>query len=171
MDHLAKESTFISTKMVVLSMINGMIGGLILLLPILALKTGYALSIIVIVTAGFFSYYSCCLCLLHLGDQPDLDSAIFKHFNRSQKIRNFYDLSIFANLVLICILYFQLITIQWVGLVPPYYFTNLNPILNAFLLLAITIFMKYYSFGAKLMAYGIISIIVYLIFLMWVFAD
>lgn len=68
MDHLAKESTFLSTKMVVLSMINGMIGGLILLLPILALKTGYALSIIVIIAAGFFSYYSCCLCLLHLGD-------------------------------------------------------------------------------------------------------
>lgn len=110
----------LSSKMVVLSLINGMIGGLILILPLLALKTGYLATLIIIVTTGIFSFYSCHLCMLHIGNEPDLDSSILKHFNGNTWIRIFYDLCVWSNLLLIDILYFELIIIQWIGLAPPH---------------------------------------------------
>lgn len=61
---------------VIIAMVNGMIGGLILVLPILAMNGGTLLSFLVILVTGFFSYYSCLLCLKHLGRHSDLDKAI-----------------------------------------------------------------------------------------------
>lgn len=52
--------------MVVLSMVNGMIGGLILILPVMAISSGYLLGIIIIAITGFFSYFSCRLCIQHI---------------------------------------------------------------------------------------------------------
>lgn len=52
---------------VVIAMVNGMIGGLILVLPILTMYGGTLLSFLVILVTGFFSYYSCLLCVKHLG--------------------------------------------------------------------------------------------------------
>lgn len=56
----------------------------------------------------------------------------------------FYDLCVWSSLLLIDFLYFELIVIQWIGLAPPHTFNLINPILNAFLLLAITLAMKYF---------------------------
>jgi amino acid permease len=64
----------------VIALINGMIGGLILVLPILTMYSGTILSLIVILVTGFFSYYSCLLCVKHLGGYADLDQAIYYHF-------------------------------------------------------------------------------------------
>lgn len=64
----------------VIALINGMIGGLILVLPILTMYSGTILSLIVILVTGFFSYYSCFLCVKHLGGHADLDQAIYYHF-------------------------------------------------------------------------------------------
>jgi hypothetical protein len=46
-------------------------------------------------------------------------------------------------LVLICILYFELIVIQWIGLVPPHNFTNINAIINGIVLLILVFVIKY----------------------------
>lgn len=53
--------------MTVLSIVNGMIGGLILLLPVMALEAGWLLTLIALFSIGFISYYSCFLCVLHTG--------------------------------------------------------------------------------------------------------
>ena len=106
--------------MTVVGMVNGMIGGLILILPLLALQAGYILTLIILIITGSFSYYSCYLCIIHMGDQPDLDYAILKHFNGNRYIKIFYDLCVWSNLMLIDMLYFELITIQWIGLIPPH---------------------------------------------------
>lgn len=45
----------------IVALINGMIGGVILVLPVLALNTGSLLSLIIIGVSGFFSFYSCFL--------------------------------------------------------------------------------------------------------------
>ena len=42
-----------------------------------------------------------------------------------------------------------------------------NPLTNYFVLFAMVFVMKYLDFGASLLAYGIISIIGYCIFLVW----
>jgi hypothetical protein len=110
----------LSAPMTVIGMVNGMIGGLILILPVYALDAGYILTFIIMLTTGVFSFYSCYLCVMHMGDQPDLDYAILRHFNGNTFIKKFYDICVWSNLLLIDMLYFELIIIQWVGLIPPY---------------------------------------------------
>ena len=76
--------------MAILSMVNGMIGGLILILPVMALEGGWLLTLLVILMTGFINYYSCYLCLIHTGEEPDLDISIEKHFWGNKTIRHFY---------------------------------------------------------------------------------
>lgn len=149
-------------------MVNGMIGGLILILPVLALNAGYLLSFIVILLTGLFSYYSCYLCVIHMGDQPDLDFAILRHFNGNKAMKVFYDLCVWSNLMLIDMLYFELIMMQWEGLVYHEEYPIFNPVSNAVALFGLVFVLKYFEFGASVMAYGIISIATYLLFLIWV---
>lgn len=157
--------------MTVVGMVNGMIGGLILILPVLALNAGYILSFIVILLTGIFSYYSCYLCVIHMGDQPDLDFAILRHFNGNKAVKIFYDLCVWSNLMLIDMLYFELIMMQWEGLVFHEEYPIFNPVSNAMALFALVFVLKYFEFGASVMAYGIISIATYLLFLIWVVAT
>ena len=152
----------------VIAMVNGMVGGLILVLPILAISGGSILSGITILVTGFFSFYSCYLCLAHLGNFNDLDEALLFHFNGRRGVKIFYDSLVCLNLVFILLLYFNLIVQQWEGLLP---YNLANPICNAFALIFLTIFLSYFHFGAQLLGYGIISIIGYCIFLVWLIVS
>lgn len=152
--------------MTVVGMVNGMIGGLILILPVLALNAGYILTLIVILVTGTLSFYSCYLCIIHMGDQPDLDYAILRHFNGNRAVKITYDLCVWLNLILIDMLYFDLIVIQWNGLVNSD--TIIIPLVNTAILFILVFVLKYFEFGASIMAYGIISIVSYLLFLIWV---
>lgn len=158
----------LSPLMAVVGMVNGMIGGLILLLPVLAFDAGYVLTFIVIFLTGAFSLYSCYLCVIHMGDQPDLDLAMLRHFNGRKSVKVFYDLCVWSNLLLIDMLYFELIMMQWNGIIGEQKYPILNPIINAFVLFALVFALKYAELGASVMAYGIVSIVTYLVFLIWV---
>jgi amino acid permease len=166
-----QQKEVLNAPMTVLGMVNGMIGGLILLLPVYTLHAGYFLSLIVIAISGFFSFYSCYLCVIHMGDQPDLDYTILRHFNGSRWPKIFYDFCIWISLIMIGLLYFELIMIQWEGLIPPHEFTFINPLVNGFVLFGLIFLLKYLELGASIMSYGIISIISYMIFLIWVIAT
>jgi hypothetical protein len=151
-----------------LCLVNGMIGGLILILPVMSLESGWLLTLIVVLVTGFISYYSCNLCLIHTSNESDLDIAIYKHFGNNRAIRIFYEACILSTLILIAVLYYELIVLQWIGLAPPHEYTPINPLIN-FVVLIIAIFIiKFKEFGASLMAYGIVSIAAYLLFLTWV---
>lgn len=158
----------LNTPMTIVAMVNGMIGGLILILPILALDAGYMLTFLVILVTGFFSWYSCYLCVKHCDAYPDLDEAILRHFNGNRILRIFYDMLVWCNLTLLAMLYLSLIVIQWEGLVPPHDYNIINPIVNAVVLYILAFVLKYFEFGATIMALGIVSIIFYLMFLVWV---
>jgi hypothetical protein len=157
--------------MAVVALVNGMIGGSILVLPIISLEGGWVISLVVILLTGFFSFYCCYLAVIHMGDQKDLDSALLRHFNGNLFIKLFYDFCVFMGLILLLMLYFDLIVIQWEGLVPPYSLTLLNVFLNAGLLLLWCLLLKYFELGAHLMGYGVVSIVGYLVFLIWVVAS
>ena len=103
----------ISAPTVITGMVNGMIGGGILVLPLLALEGGTIVTFVVILVSGIFSYYSCQLCVKHLGPYSDLDEAILNHFDHSTFMKVFYDLIVFLNLSFLLILYFDLIVKQW----------------------------------------------------------
>jgi len=97
----------------VVAIVNGMIGGSILVLPLVALDGGWAITLVVILITGFFSFYCCYLAMLHIGDQGDLDQALLRHFNGSKFLKVFYDFCVFIALLLLLMLYFDLIVIQW----------------------------------------------------------
>lgn len=97
----------------VLAIVNGMIGGSILVIPLTSLQAGWAYTLIVILITGLFSFYSCYIAIIHLGDQKDLDSALLRHFNGSKFLKIFYDFCVWIGLVLLLMLYFDLIVVQW----------------------------------------------------------
>ena len=80
----------------------------------------------------------------------------------------FYDLVVFVNLLFLLVEYFELIVQQWEGLITV---SALNPIINSVILLSFVFILKYFDLGASILAYGIISIIGYCIFLIWMLAD
>ncbi len=142
--------------MTVVGLVNGMIGGIILVMPLLALKTGTYLIGIITLVSGFFSYFSCLLCLRHLRNYKDLDESIYYHFGRNKTYRRAYDAIIMISISVLLILYFDLICEQWEGITEP---SKLIPILNAIALFPIVYILKKFDFGASLLAYGILSIV------------
>lgn len=103
MEAAPKKMSFLTT---VVALVNGMIGGSILVLPVVAKQAGWAETLIIILFTGVFSYYSCYLSLIHLGDQTDLDHTLLRHFNGSKFLKIFYDFCVWSGFMLILILYF-----------------------------------------------------------------
>ena len=66
-ESLYKVGSELSTPKVVMGSLNGMIGGTILVLPILGLSAGWITSIIVCSVFGFINYYTLYLSVLHFG--------------------------------------------------------------------------------------------------------
>lgn len=95
----------LSSPLTVVGLMNGMIGGVILVLPVTAYQAGYLFTILAILFSGFFSFYSCYLSIKHLGDQKDMNFAMQAHFN-SKVAMIFYDIVVWLGLLLGSIFYF-----------------------------------------------------------------
>lgn len=141
-----------------------MIGGTILVLPLLGLQTGYLLIPCVSLLYGAISFYTCYLIVLHLGECRSIKDVILEHFNNKFSALLVYNLIIGLSLAGILINYFQLIIKQVEGFIPPTPWIGIGVTL---LLLVLTFVMRYYSFGERLLAIGILSIVGYLGFLGW----
>ena len=63
----------LSNPMTVVALSNGMIGGTILVLPLLAWNTGYLLIPIVSVICGLISFYTSSLTIKHISDYDGMD--------------------------------------------------------------------------------------------------
>lgn len=59
-------------------------------------------------------------------------------------------------------------TDQWNRLLPQLHPWIINPLINVMILVIFLMIVKYKSIGASLMAYGIVSIVAYMVFLIWV---
>ena len=100
-----------------------------------------------------------------------MDQAILRHFNGNPVIKVFYDLCVWANLTVINMLYFELIVLQWEGLFGYQGYEIIIGMVNAVALLGLVFLLKYMELGANVMGYGIISILAYLVFLIWVYVS
>ena len=98
--------------MTVVAIVNGMIGVAILVLPEASLKAGWLTIIFIIFIAAIFSFYSCYIGLIHLGDQKDLDTALLRHFNGNKFINKFYDFVVCCSVFFVVSLFFDLIVTQ-----------------------------------------------------------
>ena len=141
-----------------------MIGGTILVLPLLAIKTGYLLIPIIVIFYGLVSGYTTYLIALHLGKAHSTSAAILEHFNGRKKYPKVYCSIIFTAIFFALVIYFQLFIKQIEGFIQPSPFIGIFSVL---FLIGLTFLMRKFRIGDKLLAYGIISIIVYLAFLVW----
>lgn len=101
-----------SNFITLVALMNAMIGGTILVLPLLFLSAGLIPAIIVTVLSGAINYWSCKLCYDHLRDDPDLPVSVLRH-TRNPIYPRLYDLLVWLSLQLILLLYFNLIVKQW----------------------------------------------------------
>ena len=108
-----------------------------------------------------------------MGNSPRQkpDHALLRHFNGSKFLKIFYDFCVWSGIMLLLTLYFELIVIQWEGLLLEQGQSSLNPILNGAAMVAWCLCLKFFEFGAHVMGYGVISIAAYLFFLIWVIAT
>ena len=69
------------SSLAVLSIMNGMLGGPVLVLPVLALSTGYLLGILVPLVMGLINFYTLSLIITHSKNYESVYDAIVDHFN------------------------------------------------------------------------------------------
>lgn len=130
-----------------LGVINGMVGSLVLLLPVLALQAGYITSLIGIIITGASCAFSSWIYFQHLGDEPDIGHALRQHFNYDPKAKVFYDSCAWLFILLACLEYFQLIAAQWTVILPATSSGVLgmaSVMANGLLLLGLVLVLKYW---------------------------
>jgi amino acid permease len=109
-------SNRISNLMAICGLLNGMIGGTILLLPIIGLNTGYLMSVIISIFVGVCSYYTGNLTVVHLGTAKDMKECILQHFDGKYGYMIVYSFVVWIGQIPLLILYYNLICIQLEGL-------------------------------------------------------
>jgi hypothetical protein len=148
-----------------------MVGSTVLILPVLALQAGYISTIFSIIITGISCAFSSWIYIQHLGEEPDIGHAMKKHFKRSFLARMVYDFSAWLFIVLALIEFFQLIVSQWECVIELSSFGDyhtINIIANGCVILFLVLLLKYWEYGATTMVYGIVSIGIYLAYLLGV---
>lgn len=161
--HTTKAS--MNSTMVVIGLVNGMIGGTCLVLPHIGLKTGWLMSMIVCGVCGWITYYTAYLIILHLGKGAQIKDCIVNHFNNDYKYMTGYSFIIWISFMPYMLIYFRIICLQIIGLLGHH--SNLVGPIVAIALIILVILVRIYHVGEETLAYGIISIIGYVIFLIW----
>lgn len=102
--------------MTIAGLLNGMVGGTILILPIVGISTGYVTAVIVCSLLGFVSYYTGNLVVVHLGNAKNMTESILNHFNQDYSYVTIYAIIVFCSQLPSHIIYFNLICLQLEGL-------------------------------------------------------
>ena len=100
----------------VLGIVNGMIGGGIILLPLMSMHSGYITTIIVCLATGYICYYTAKLLVIHLGKEQNIRRAILVHFNLDKKYLKAYSFVIWVSFIPCFLSSFRVINLQIQGL-------------------------------------------------------
>jgi hypothetical protein len=103
--------------MTIAGLLNGMVGGTILVLPIIGIATGYITTVIVCALLGFLSYYTGNLVVVHLGKAKNMTESILNHFHQNYTYMTIYAFIVFCSQVPTLTIYFNLICLQLEGLI------------------------------------------------------
>lgn len=155
----------ISNFETVIGLLNGMIGGSILVLPLQGVIVGYGGTLIITVFIALISAYTAFLLLKHLGKAKTINQSIESHFNGDKRYSKIYNIFIGLSFWPWCTAYFHLLVLQLKGLFGIDSWAL--PLGIFFILFLLTIMLKKYDLGEKVLAYGIVSILSYIIFLTW----
>lgn len=107
----------ISNKMTIFALTNGMIGGVILVIPVLALSTGTMLIPIISFICGIASFYTAWLSIRHLKNSDSMDQAVLEHFDNKPIYPVIYNFVMAISMTSLLFLFFDLLNIQISGLI------------------------------------------------------
>eukprot|EP00919_Chromeraceae_sp_WS-2016_P078531 GHVR01186097.1.p1 GENE.GHVR01186097.1~~GHVR01186097.1.p1 ORF type:complete len:262 (+),score=-11.54 GHVR01186097.1:446-1231(+) len=169
----------------IFTLINQMIGGAMLTLPVMFRDSGIITGTLIMLASGLISYQTCKIYVIHLSDgDNDIEDAISRILNR--KWENVFKLITGIYLVLLNVIYVELIVDQlydviyfvvyhtghenWIAekgikhLVFDRFSIQYLSLVCFFLLLMLT-FIKRLDLLIKLSSYGIISVFAYITFI------
>lgn len=151
--------------MVTIGLVNGMIGGTCLVLPHIGLKTGWIMTFIVCIVCSWMTYYTAYLIVLHLGKGTQIRDCILNHFNNDYKYMRGYSFIIWLSFMPYMLIYFRIICLQIEGLLGHH--SDLIGPFVALALIILVVLVRIYHMAEETLAYGIISIVGYILFLIW----
>mgnify|MGYP002360690835 FL=1 len=157
-----------SGPLTLVALMNAMIGGTILVLPLMFLGAGYLPAIIVTLITGAINYYSCKVCYDHLQDDADLPECIYRH-TKKRIWSKLYDTMVYISIQLLLLLYFNLIVKQWETILMAKSF--LITLINGVAVFALVFLMRKFNAAVSLMGYGILSIVGYMVFVAWLWGS
>jgi sodium-coupled neutral amino acid transporter 9 len=152
----------------VVALMNAMIGGTVLVLPLLFLRAGLVPSVIATIITGLINYNACRICLKHLQNDKDLPDCIYRH-TKSRVYPKIYDTAVYISLQLILLLYFSLVIEQWNIIMNR--ISYITTLINGVLVFILVFVMRKFDMSVSLLGYGILSIFGYMIFLVWLLAS
>lgn len=103
---------FSNNLMAVVGFVNSMIGGALLVLPVLGLSSGYISSSLLCMTMGFITFYTCWLLIMHVGKNGSIKEGILYHFDHNYTYLTVYSCMVWVNVIPILLIYFRLIVLQ-----------------------------------------------------------
>ncbi len=111
----------ISDFTTVVGLVNGMIGGTILVLPILGLAAGYVNMFVISILVGFIIFYTTYIVIIHIGKSKSIKECILAHFNQDYKYVKIYSFILWFGTFTLSFVYFKLLVLQVEGLVGNYW--------------------------------------------------
>lgn len=173
------------------AMVNSMIGGTMLTLPILFRDSGLGIGVLVLILSGWISYKTCALYVMHMSEhEENIEETIRRLLGKRGE--DFFRLITGIYLVFLNIIYVDLLTDQLFNIL--YFILHktdsmdwiteknekqivFNKIsiqviaLVMFLPLLLTMFIKNLSFLVKLTAIGVVSVFTYTGYIFFKFAE
>ena len=148
----------------IIGMLNGMLGGTILVVPLLGKESGYLMIPVVTLYFGLVSWYCTYLLVYHLGDHKSIAESFTEHFNGKLLPGQIFNVLVDLAMGVVLIIYFQLACKQVEGFVRPSPLIGIITVISLFFL---TLVMRKYEVGDRLLALGFLSIIMYIFFISW----
>ena len=142
-----------------------MVGGTILVLPLMGIQTGYITTILVCLVVGYISYYTSKIYVVHLGKEEDIREAVLIHFGGDGKYGKLFSFLMWIGFVPTLWEYFRLMCLQIQGL---------SGVDSGWLsfgvfvgLTVLIIVIRIYHIGEETIALGIVTTLVYFVFIAW----
>ncbi len=143
-------------------LLNAMIGGTMLIIPILALTAGTMEQLLFSLVLGLITAYTAYLLVSHLGTAKNIKHLILGHFGEDVRVTSVYNVIIWFSFTSAMIVYFNLFCVQVEALLGK---MDYLPEMLALVLILWTGFLRETDLSEIILASGMASIVGFFAFL------
>jgi hypothetical protein len=146
-----------------------MLGISCLVLPMMGLQAGWGTTIYVSAFVAVMCYYTARLIVVHLGQGKNIKACILNHFNGEHYYMSGYSFIIWLSILPFLFTFFRVTCLQIEGLMG---FSSpwVGPLVSLMLLVLVVV-VRITQFMEETMAFGVLSIVLFVAFMIWAFAT